>query len=460
MKKVLKSFILVVLCLCTCLTFAGCGKVKWSEVTTNTEGVLSNGGIVLTSTNDGWLYFINRLKTNSEVNNEKSNVQAGIYRVKTDDKGQIIYKENTAKASDKDKEETKEFSQVERVVDHIVGYEEGSVYVFGNYIYYATPCKDVNDEGEMLINKTEIRRYDIKNKASQKLYTTKQSEDTITYGYYVQNNALYLVIYEKNVESLTSVKLGKSAKTVFVKNGVKSAILSEVANSNKFAEKSVFYTITDPDNGTIVKRILPDGTGETQLSKDKEVELLHVKGDFLIYSLNDNIYHKKVDAYTEELPTEEANVICHENYEHIVFDVEKEGQTYVNALVYKDTTIIYLGWENGECVTYDIIKRFNEGEKVEFIGVEGDWVVYKHQSTICKSQFKNVTDSDNKKPVELSSTKFDEAKELMAPEVMNGYVYGFVTDSSTSTTYLYRISLETPENPAELPKAEFIGVKE
>ena len=48
----------------------------------------------------------------------------------------------------------------------------------------------------------------------------------------------------------------------------------------------------------------------------------------------------------------------------------------------------------------------------------------------------------------------------MAPEIVDGYVYGFYTDSNTKVTYLYRISLETPEAGQELPKAEFIGVKE
>ena len=134
-------------------------KTNWSETTTDTEGVLSNGGIVLTTSDDGWMYFINGTKSNTEANNKKSNIQAGIYRVKLDAQGKIAYKVSASdNEGDDGSEEVKEFEQIERVVDHIVGYDNGSIYVFGDYIYYATPCKDVNNDGEMLVGKTEFNK--------------------------------------------------------------------------------------------------------------------------------------------------------------------------------------------------------------------------------------------------------------------------------------------------------------
>lgn len=464
MKKVLKSFILILLCVCTCLTFTGCGKTKWSETTVNTQGVLSNGGIVLTSTQDGWLYFVNGTKKNTSANVEKSNVQSAIYRVKTDDKGNILYKESTTQASE-DKDEVKEFQQIERVVDNVVGYKDGSIYAFGDYIYYATPSKSVNDDGEMLNNKTEFRRYDLKNQRSQAIYTNASSSDTLTYGYYVQNNSLFLLVFEKNKETLTSLQIGDEIKTVFVKNDVKSVLLSEAVNGDDFAEKYVYYTLSYEPNAVVqrgvrVFRVLPNGTDEAKISQDKDIALLSVRGTSIIYSYNKYVYHRVLDATVTSLPTEESNVVCHEEYENIVFEETSAGHNATGILFYDNTSIRYMKWENGVCTVNEIIHGFGPSQEVTFIGVDGDWVIYEHKDVICKSQFKNITDPDLKKPIELSKTNIDEAKDLMAPEIMNGYLYGFYTDSKSETTYLYRISLEAPEVEGELENAEFIGVKE
>ena len=57
----------------------------------------------------------------------------------------------------------------------------------------------------------------------------------------------------------------------------------------------------------------------------------------------------------------------------------------------------------------------------------------------------------------------------MASEIMNGYIYGFYTDSSAKVTYLYRINIQTPAErgevdkegaPKEVGAAEFLGIKE
>ena len=186
MKKLFKSFLVMVLCVLTCLSFAGCGRTTWSEVTNDVSKVESNGGVVLYR--DGWVYFVNGTKTNSETNLEGSTIQAGIYRVKTDENGNVLYKA-TASAQADDKEEVKEFECVEPVVKSLVGFENGSLYVFGDYLYYASPSKGINDEGDMLTGKLAFYRYDLVNKNSQLLYTTKASDDTVSYTYYKQGES-------------------------------------------------------------------------------------------------------------------------------------------------------------------------------------------------------------------------------------------------------------------------------
>ena len=210
MKKLFKSLMVLVLCVCTCLSFAGCGEVKWSETTNNNANVVSNGGA--TVYHNGWLYFINGTKTVNEQNNTGKNVQAGIYRVQTDAQGNVLYKETTAKA--KDDKEVKEFKNMECLVQNLAGFDNGSLFIFGDYLYYATPSTDKNDEGSMLTGKVTFRRYDLVNKASQSIYTTKASDDTVNYTYYKQGATLNLVVFEKNSATLTSIKVSASPSRI------------------------------------------------------------------------------------------------------------------------------------------------------------------------------------------------------------------------------------------------------
>ena len=61
-------------------------------------------------------------------------------------------------------------------------------------------------------------------------------------------------------------------------------------------------------------------------------------------------------------------------------------------------------------------------------------------------------------PIQLSSTNIDDADELMCPEIVNGYLYGYYTNTTTNETYLYRIQIAT--DSTDVKTAEFIGIIE
>ena len=88
---------------------------------------------------------------------------------------------------------------------------------------------------------------------------------------------------------------------------------------------------------------------------------------------------------------------------------------------------------------------------------------------VYKIKYQNVAEGEENYPIKLSTTTINEASELMAPEIVNGYIYGFNTDSSAKVTYLYRINIQTPKELGETEEdgtdkevgaAEFIGVRE
>lgn len=482
MKKIFKSLLVLVMCVCTCLTFVGCGETKWSETTNNTEGVVSNGGMLVhhSKNDEHWLYFINGTKTNNEANNKGKNVQAGIYRVKTDAQGNILYKEEpTTAASDDKKEDKKEFLKIEPVVQSLVGFDDASLFIFGDYLYYATPCKRNNSDGDMLFGRTEFRRYDLVNKQSQLIYTSKASDDTLTYTYYKQGKNLNLVVYEKNSALLTSISIGNQIKTVFSKTDVKSAVLSdnfgEVSNvSESVADCYIYYTLSYDAESTVttgvrVFRILPDGKEEKKISEGKDVTLLSVREGSLIYSYNEHIYAQNILNSTTELLFTENQIVCYNSYDNIIF-VKDGGK--ICALVYDNGAIRRIKWVPGESAKDNIVDIYDDldsDDKVGFIGVDGDYLIYQLSNLMYKVKYKNLTAGEENREIKLSTTKFNEPTEnsLLIAETVNGYLYGLYTD--TNVTYMYRISLTTPRelgetnddgSYVEVGAAEFVGVKE
>ena len=309
-----------------------------------------------------------------------------------------------------------------------------------------------------MTGKTEIRRYDLVKKVDQLIYTTKSSDDTITYGFVKQGEKLYLVVFEKNSAKLTSLLMGDKVKTVFVKEEVQSAVISEGENS--VADSYVYFTLSYDDDAAIkrgvrVYKILPDGKGEVKMSEGKAVTLLTVKGNRLVYAYDSAIYSTQITDGQDVLNFASTAVVCTKNYENIIF---LEENNKLSVLVYENEMLRRITWDNGAFTNQDL-HEFDNGDELTFVGVDGDWVVYTISSKVYKSRYKNITteNQDDKMPILLSTTEVSEADELMAPEIVNGYVYAFSENSLTSKTYLYRISLEKPETATS---AEFVGKAE
>jgi len=481
MKKFLKVLMCVCLVVCTCFTLVGCKDVVWSKTTNDTTKVLegSNGGIVLQY--NGYIYFVNGTKEPTNDNVASSHVQSAIYRVKVDDAGEIYH---DVEVEGKDGKETKkELNKCERLVSSIAGFESGSIYIFGDYLYYATPCSGRDDSGNYYYQRVEFRRYDLVNKNDQLLYTTKQSDDTISYAYLKKGASLNLAIFEKGPKTLKVLKIDGDVKVNFTKKEVVSAIFSQNYGENQvqdsIADQYIYYTLSyDPETesrGNRVFAITVDGKTELQLTQGNgsSVSLLSVEYGYVIYAADSTVYAQKMIDTTEELSFDDEKIVCTKQYENVIF---VEGENNLIALVYENTTLRSIYWDesvNGSTsdkLVSNTIVELPASTKITFIGVDGDYVFYKTSSLIYKIKYKNIQTADDKVQVKLSTTKIDDAKEMMVPEIMDGYIYGFYTDSSAKTTYLYRINILTPmerneldedgEPITEVGEAELVGVKE
>lgn len=452
MKKVLKSIFAIMVCVVSLFAFAGCGKTSYSATTNTTTNVESNGG--LTVTYGEYIYFINGTKTNNEANNKGEIVQGAICKAKLDENGKIVEDSTSV------------------VVDRLVGFDDGQLFIFGDFLYYTTPCRDKNKAAEMLYDKTEFRRYDLKKNKDQLIYTTTASSDTITFTYYKDGENLDLVVYEKTSATLKSIRIGNEMKTLFTKENVKSAIVSDNSGEVKegatsYADQYIFYTLSYDENsanknGVRVFKIKADGTGEQKISEGETVTLLTIRSGRLVYSKDSHIYASNIST-AEDSILDDNIVISYNSYDNIIF-LEDDSNT---ILVVDGDTLRTISWKTGSIEDKELYS-FSSGDNVKFIGVDGDYLFYQYSKIVYKIKFKNATD-DEIDPIKLSTTSIDEASELIAPELNGGYIYGMYTDSSSKLTYLYRINTQTPKELDEkdddgkfktVGEAEFIGIKE
>ena len=467
------------LCVCSCLTFVGCNNVKWSKTTNDTSKVVSNGGT--TVYHDGWLYFINGTKDVNEANNTGSTIRAGIYRAEADENGNVLYKETPAvQEESSDKEVKKEYKKVEPVVKSLTGFANGSLHIFGDYLYYVTPSKGINDEGDMLTGKLSFNRYDLVAKHSQHLFTTSASDDTVSYTYYKQNADLYLVIYEKNSQTLTSLKMGDEVNTAFVKEEVVSVLFSNTNGSveglNNVTDCYMYYTMNAEKNkdGNRVFRNLPNGSDEKLISENHSVSLVTVQKGYLVYQKDSLTYAEKITNTTSQLSFNLANIVYYGSYTNVIY-VEENNK--LGAIIYDNGVIRKIVWdatksleENVESMQ-PIFDDYESDDKVKFIGLDGNYLVYQLSNYIYKVKVLNIAAGDEVREIKLSTTKMDEAKDnsLISLEIVNGYVYGMYTETDHDVTYMYRVRIQTPKeagetdkdgNPKDIEAAEFIGVKE
>ncbi|MBQ7578990.1 MAG: hypothetical protein IJT25_00445 [Clostridia bacterium] len=467
MKKIGKILVALVLVVITAVLVSACAP-NMRETTNVSNLVTSNGGNALKY--GGYLYFINGSNTNDGTNNTQGKVVRGaIYRAKLDSNNEVILDDNG------------NITQTEVVVSNLVGYKNGSISIFGDYLYYATPNAGQNSKGTILYNQTCFYRYDLINKVTQRLYTTKlnDSSEEVSYAYYKQGTKLYLMVYEKTNKTLTSVEINSNVKTTVIASDVQTVLFSEHngevqdSSRNSFAENYIYFTRAALEEGGArtgvrVYKVLPDASNEKLISEGKSVSLLAIRSDKLLYSYDSKIYLSAISQQADTLSFETANLVSHYSYDNVVFVEDGDD---VAVLFYESNNIRFVKLENGVVPDFNtennrIVYTFDSSVTINFIATFTEknssnedvyGVVYKKDSLLYRLVYKNLGTGE-KDPKQLSSTTCDDANGNLIPEVIDGDIYFYST--SNSKTYLYKVTLDAPASNAVDENGDRISVKE
>lgn len=462
MKKWLSALCAVVIIAVSLFTFTACGEKNLIESSNSTANVVSNGGII--SVCNGYMYFINGVGTNDGKHNTYGNVTLGsICRIPVNEQGNIVA------------DEEGNLPKAEVVVPSLVGFDVGSVAIYGDYLYYTTPSTQKNINSEVLYGLTEFRRLHLKNIRgnSELLYTTKSSDDTIDFSYYtVGDKTLYLTVYEKNSNTITSVQLGTNPVVKVIAKDVKNYLFAEQSSKDSAQEgvsTKVYYT-TEADNasyetGVKVYSMNPNGTDKKEIASGENYSLLTIRAGKLYYSLTEGDYTYMYAANDASKLNSKEDVLLSASrttYDKLLF-LEDGSIVMQEKTTENDKDVYYVRrvkWQGGKIVEDFILYK----GQVEFLGITGSYIVFTDtdDGTINKVDY-TKDNKNNENTTILCEEEFESAEGNLVGEIVGDYVYGFINKSldeddvtSEKKTYLYRVAL----NPADgkPAKAEIVAV--
>ena len=174
------------------------------------------------------------------------------------------------------------------------GYADGGIFIYDDYVYYATPSNEQNRQGEFETAKTMFFRTKLDGTGTKRLYTTENDTAAADYAFYKQDGKVYLTVLDGT--SIISVKVGdKKVESVKeIATDVTDALFPvrdvyyKGIDTNQ-AEDFIYYTrdITEDDrirSGNIVVAVRPSGEEKAEIiSNGNTVTLKNVDGGYLFY---------------------------------------------------------------------------------------------------------------------------------------------------------------------------------
>lgn len=478
MKKLIFSLCSVCLVIVLAFSLVGCKPKEYSATTTDTSKVQGNGGTSVVYNSE--LYFINGQLSNNGENNGGKTI-GSIYKVPINQDGSIA-----------------EDAKYTKVVDSLVGYDDGSINIIGDFLYYTTPSSSKNNKGTILYHKVKFMRYDLKKNLTQELYVTNQNseEEEVTFSFYKMGDTLNLLVFEKSNATLTSLKIDSKVSTNFQKTSVTSAVFSENYGESKTqsvtADNYVFYTKAVEAEDTVqtgnkVFKIKADGTDEELISDGITYSLLCIRAGKLLFTAtfdsNTYIYAYKIDETTKNgdiavadsdnyaTPNQESfkHIVSYNSYEQVVFLEDGEDIEvlcidstalcvrlfkYIDGKLDASNDKVIYTFPTGSTISF--VDTYSDNVTKNGVTAQRDYVIFTNTTNSTTLLYKLRYNSDNLEeqedtsisPEKLSTSGITESSGNMIPRIVNNYVYVFVKDDDKNTL-MYQINCYTPKEIEE-----------
>lgn len=178
------------------------------------------------------------------------------------------------------------------------GYENGGLFIYDNYAYFASPNNEKNKTGTVQTISTDFFMMPLSGGKPTKIYTTTEKVTTSSsaYAFYKYGNSVYLVVLEDS--NIVSVKVDPD------KADADDPVVFEVnATSVYFPVKDTYYsgiTTNTPEDfiyfvravdddkdtqkiGTVIEAMRPDGSDNFVVSMNGATETIEAVRDGMVF---------------------------------------------------------------------------------------------------------------------------------------------------------------------------------
>ncbi len=431
------------------LLLAGCGDSGFTALTggpTSSDLAIGNGGNVVVK--GDYLYFVNGYTDGSTLvagdNEYNEQDKSAIYRTELDSNGNIVY---DADGNIKD---------TELVIPKIVGFENGSFYIYGGKIYYTSPNTEKDTDGNDRFDWITFYSANLNGGEVTQLHTATTAIKRYEFEVYEYNSKIYIVTLEGG--TLKIINTSDSSKNTIAENvgGVAFADYDEfdgdiyysrqlndsdnsvLENGNVFAKTDIAY----PSEEILEKN------GSTYTAKEYKNGAVYynlmLKG-----GLNTCLYSREVSE-TEFTSSEEVRLSAVSYSDFLALDYQTGNSRGIIAAedskIYRITDIYSA---DGYEVIYegDANLLFTQGQWVYFYTGDGE------KSTIKRVNYEtleleNITEENSSLKLDIDS-KIDY-------DSNNIYYYVAYTNSNGTSYYLNTVNFM--ELGAEETQAGLVGV--
>ena len=468
----MKKFLLLIIALFISTTFilAGCGNNGLPENPPADTASFSNGGIAVTK--GDYLYYVNGFKSYEGLTKDVDNVWGdqvigSIYRVKLND-NKIAHNADGF------------LEKSEVVVPQIVGTENACFYIFGDYIYYATPNMQVDEHGNLLNSRSNICRVNINGTNNKVLYTTDQTLASLNWTMYELDGTVYVVMLDGQKLLSINANAKKPGVTVMA-NKVTSAGLIQTdkhiptdtvsTSTINGVNNYIYYTrdITADDQlgtlgGNFLARVkLGTSSEEKVATNGNTYTITEVKNGCLYYSKTEKgssipVVCKYVLSNDKTLNESRETEISYASYTH-TFMLNANNENYVGSdmvAIDSSNNIVLVSVVNK---TKTIKTLYTGSTAVVPAGLYGSKLFFFEDTSI---KYIDVTAQNpvaykveiNGKSIKVNSN--DTKNQVVFDyDGRNVYYYASYTpaNGSEANFYLNRTDLEASEQ-----KSEFVGV--
>ena len=203
MQKTGKKILLALLALALSLgVLAGCNGAYRSDpldgYTPSENAAESNGGFVVKK--DEWYYFINGAEDYSADNTYGNAVKGSLMRISETDLAAGNY------------------GETDIVVPQLIVAQDytSGIYIYGDYVYYATPNTTRNMEGTIESSYLDFKRSRLDGSETMSNYYVQVSDNTTAYRYVQVDGTVYLLYVDSSATEIHSYNTVTGANTVLV----------------------------------------------------------------------------------------------------------------------------------------------------------------------------------------------------------------------------------------------------